>query len=121
MSTTTRIPINPSTTQGSSVGRDRLSVTRLAQVDQDRFHAAVDVLLLAQSKLRKDRIDVLLDHPDGEMEPLGDGVVVAALGHLREHAALTLRELLHLGAGMSAPGGHESFDDFGIDDRPASR
>src|ERR1700681_3409052 len=104
----TRTPINPRTAQGSTVARARLLITRLAQVDQDRLHAAVDVVLLAQSKLRKDRIDVLLDHPDGEMEPLGDGVVVAALGHLREHAALTLRELLHLGAGLSAPGGHES-------------
>src|SRR5450759_2809969 len=120
-STTTRMPINPSTAQGSAFGRARLLITRLAQVDQDRFHPAVDVLLLAQTELREDHVDVLFDHAHREMKPFCDGVVVAALGHLRQHAALTLREFLHLGAGLSPPGGHEGLDDFGIYDRATSR
>src|ERR1700674_3427986 len=117
----TRTPINPSTAQGSAVDPARLLITCLAQVDQDRFHAAVHVLLLAQSKLREDRVDVLLDHPQREMEPVGDSVVVAALGHFRQNVALSLRELLHLGANLPAPCSHEGFDDLRIYDRPASR
>src|SRR5712692_5467093 len=90
VSTMTSTPINPSTAHGRLARREAWSVTCLAQVDQYGFDSAMDICLFAQSKLREDCVDVLLDHPHREMKPFGNRVVVAALGHLREHVALTL-------------------------------
>src|ERR1700756_2769331 len=88
--TTTRTPVNPSTAQGRLARREGWSVTCLAQVDKDSFDSAMNICLFAQPKLREDRVDVLLDHPQRKMKPFGNPVVVAALGHLRQHLTLAL-------------------------------
>src|SRR5216683_3340732 len=62
------------------------------QIDQDRLHATVDILLLAQLELGEDRVAVLFYYSAREEESLGYRLVGAALRHQRENLTLTGRQ-----------------------------
>src|SRR5262245_2443405 len=96
-------------------------VVAVGEVEQHRFHTAMDARLFAQPELGEQRVDVLLDRALREHEGLGARSVVLALSDLGEHLQFTRGEMLERRAAGTRPRLDQRLHDLGIDDRAARR
>src|ERR1700730_3545434 len=89
----------------------------VGQVDEDGLYPAVHVGFLAKSKLREDRVDVLLDDAQRDEQRFCDGLVVLALCHVREDIELARAQLAKWRDREPGAGRDETFDNLRVDDR----
>src|SRR6476659_8553267 len=91
------------------------------QVEQNRLHALVNVLLVGEVELREDRVDVLLDRALRQHQGVRDRGVVLALRHLAEHLPLARRQLGERRPAAARTRGDKRLHDLRVDDGAAAR